>query len=144
MFNYLSKKNILKKTLVFLGLFLFLVLPLLSVQAATDKGSYNFASESGLSLTGKEAGYDPGVTPGPESIIGQVIQVVLSFVGIIFLAFMIYAGITWLTAQGDDKKVSKAKDIIEESIVGIIIVIIAYAVSSYLLQYFTPVIGGSI
>lgn len=135
MFKTLLQKNIIKKTIVFVGLFLVFAFSVFNAQAQ-DKGSYNFASESGLTLTGTGAGYNPDVTPSPELIIGQVIQTVLSFVGVIFLAFMIYAGITWLTAQGDEKKVSKAKEIIEESIVGIIIVIIAYAVSSFLLGYF--------
>ncbi len=144
MSNKSIKNNIAKQTFILIGLFLLLFLPIFNSQAANENGTYNFAKESGLSLIGSAAGYNPNVTPGPESIIGKVIQAVLSFVGVIFLAFMIYAGITWLTAQGDDKKVSKAKDIIEESIVGIIIVIIAYAVSSFLLNYFTPIIGGAI
>jgi len=139
MFKKILKNNKFKKVLVFLGLFL--IIALSSFNASAQDGTYNFAEKSGLSLTGKGAGYDSTVTPEPEIIIGQVIQAVLSLVGIVFLAFMIYAGITWLTAQGDDKKVSKAKAIIEESIVGIIIVIIAYAISEFLINYFKPIIG---
>lgn len=140
MIKNISKKNTLKKVLVFLGLFLVFISFPLSLLAASQ-GTYNFANESGLNLTGKEAGYDPSLTPEPELMIGKIIQTILSFVGVIFLALMIFGGITWLTAQGDSQKVTKAKGIIEESIVGIIIIIIAYAVSSFLIGRFTPLIG---
>lgn len=99
--------------------------------------SYNFADDSGLSATGNKAGYDSGLTPDPAVIIGGVIQAILGLLGIVFLAFMIYAGITWLTAQGDDQKALKAKKIIEEAIVGLIIVIAAYAITYFIVNYFT-------
>lgn len=122
--------------------FFFIILFCFSINFSLAAGSYNFTEESGLSLTGKEAGYSPESKTTPEAMIGTTIRTILSFVGVIFLAFMIYGGITWLTAQGDNQKVTKAKAIIEESIVGIIIVIIAYSVSNFLVEYFTPIIGG--
>lgn len=143
MFRNNTKKNLCKIAASF-GIFLLLLSSALVAQAQNSKGSYNFSDESGLNLTGKEAGYNPSVTPEPEAMLGTIIQTILSFVGVIFLAFMIYGGITWLTAQGDNQKVTKAKAIIEESIVGIIIVIIAYSVTSFLIEYFTPIIGGSV
>lgn len=98
--------------------------------------AYDFKAESGLSTTGKEAGYKEQNTPDPTVIAGQVVQAVLSVLAIVFLAFMIYAGITWLTAQGDDQKAMKAKKIIEESITGLVIVIAAYAISYFIIGYF--------
>lgn len=63
---------------------------------------------------------------------GQVIGVVLSFVGVIFFGLMIYAGILWMTAQGNDQQVAKAKGILVSSIIGLIIVFAAYAITSFI------------
>jgi hypothetical protein len=49
---------------------------------------------------------------------------------------MIFAGITWLTAQGDEQKALKAKKVIEESISGIVIVLAAYAITYFVIKYF--------
>lgn len=98
--------------------------------------AYDFAEKSGLKITGEKAGYDSNLTPEPVVIIGQTIEAVLSLLGIIFLAFMIYAGVTWLTAQGDDQKALKAKKILETAIVGLIIVIGAYAITFFVINYF--------
>lgn len=65
---------------------------------------------------------------------GSLIGAVLSFVGVIFLILMIYAGILWMTAGGNQEQVSKAKNLITSSIIGLIIVFGAYAITSYLGQ----------
>lgn len=63
---------------------------------------------------------------------GQIVGVVLSFVGVLFLILMIYAGITWMTAQGNDQQVAKAKSLLVNSIIGLIIVFAAYAITTFI------------
>lgn len=63
---------------------------------------------------------------------GQIISLVLSFVGVVFLVLMIYAGISWMTSNGNEQTVSTAKNIIINSTIGIIIVFAAYALISFL------------
>ena len=63
---------------------------------------------------------------------GQVIGVLLSFVGVLFLILMIYAGLMWMTAQGNSQQVDKAKDLLINSVVGIIIVFSAYAITAFM------------
>lgn len=62
---------------------------------------------------------------------GIIIGTVLSFVGVLFLIMMIYAGIMWMTAQGNDQQVTKAKDMLINSVIGIIIIFAAYAITAY-------------
>lgn len=64
--------------------------------------------------------------------IGSVIGIVLSFIGVIFLILMIYAGISWMTAAGNQEKVTKAKNLIINAIIGLIIVLSAYTISSFI------------
>jgi len=65
------------------------------------------------------------------SRIGSLIGLVLSFVGVLFLVLMIYAGLSWMTAQGNSEKVSKAKELMINAIIGLIIVMAAYAITAF-------------
>jgi hypothetical protein len=127
--------NFRHKFVIFFGLFLILSFAA-NTQASQPSDPYSFIKDSGLAATGNNAGYEQ-TAPGPEVIISQVIQMVLSLLGVIFLAFIIYAGVVWLTAEGDDQKVQKAKDMISESIIGLIIVVAAYAISYFLINFFS-------
>lgn len=73
---------------------------------------------------------------------GQIIGTALSFVGILFLILVIYAGIMWMTAQGNEQKVTKAKDLLINSIVGLIIVFAAYAITAFVGEFVTENILG--
>ncbi len=73
---------------------------------------------------------------------GQIIGTALSFVGILFLILVIYAGIMWMTAQGNEQKVTKAKDLLINSIIGLIIVFAAYAITAFVGEFVTKNILG--
>jgi len=47
---------------------------------------------------------------------------------------MIYAGITWMTAQGNEQQVAKSKTLMINAVIGIIIVFAAYALTSFIGQ----------
>jgi len=64
------------------------------------------------------------------TILGTLVYWFLSLLGVIFLAFMIYAGYLWLTAHGNSEQVEKSKSIIKESIIGLTIVLSAAAITS--------------
>ncbi len=72
----------------------------------------------------------------PESFLqtkaGQLIGTVLSFVGVLFFVLMIYAGVLWMVSQGNEQQISKAKTLLRDAIIGIIIVLAAYALTSFL------------
>ena len=67
------------------------------------------------------------------TIIGLFIQVVLGFLGVIFLILIIYSGFIWMTASGDATKVAKARSVIINSIIGLVIVLAAYAITTLIL-----------
>ncbi len=66
-----------------------------------------------------------------NQLVGGVVGAVLGLLGIIFLILIIYSGMLWMTAQGETKQVTKARDILVESVIGLIIVLSAYAISAY-------------
>jgi len=79
-----------------------------------------------------KAGYasDTNETTFAETL-GVVVQAALSFVGIIFLSLMVYAGYLWMTARGETDQVDKAKRIIIQSIIGLIITVGAYSITAF-------------
>ncbi len=70
--------------------------------------------------------------------IGTVIRSVLALVGTIFLILTIYAGILWMTASGNEEQVTKAKNIIKATVIGLAIVMSAYAITFFV----TSKLGG--
>jgi cbb3-type cytochrome oxidase subunit 3 len=71
-----------------------------------------------------------GASSVPE-LIGKVIAVILSFLAIIFFLLIFYAGILWMTARGNSEAVTKAKDIMEAAVIGLLIVVGSYAISRF-------------
>jgi len=64
--------------------------------------------------------------------LGDMIGFVLSFIGVLFLLLTIYGGINWMTAGGNEQKVEKAKTIIINAIIGLLIVLSAYTITSFI------------
>lgn len=98
--------------------------------------AYNFITDSGLGKSADTAGYSTTGTPNVEVVIGNAIQVLLSFVGVIFLFLVIYGSIIWMTAEGSDEKVKKAKAIITDSIIGLALTLSAYVITYFVVSYF--------
>ena len=65
----------------------------------------------------------------PRDIITNIIQIFLGFIGIILVSLIIFGGFKYMTAGGDDDKVRKAKSLIKQALIGVIIIICAYAIT---------------
>jgi len=66
----------------------------------------------------------------PE-LIGKLINVLISVLGIVFLGLTLYAGLIWMTAGGDEGKVDKAKKLLINGVVGLVLVLAALAISNF-------------
>lgn len=62
-----------------------------------------------------------------ETII-NIIRWALGFMTLIAVVFIIYAGFIWLTAGGSEENVEKAKRIISAAVIGLIVVLLAWAI----------------
>ena len=76
-----------------------------------------------------------------QGVIANGINVLLGFLGILFLILVLYAGFLYLTAQGADEPVKKAKKLLTTSIIGLVIIIAAYAISGYVIGALISVAG---
>ncbi|MEO5927712.1 MAG: MMCAP2_0565 family pilin-like conjugal transfer protein [Patescibacteria group bacterium] len=82
-----------------------------------------------------EVGANAGLgEPKPlTQIIGSIINVALGFLGIVLLFYLLYAGFLWMTAGGDEGQVKKARTMISQAVVGLIIIVAAFAISTFVL-----------
>ncbi|HSR89363.1 MAG TPA: pilin [Candidatus Udaeobacter sp.] len=105
-----------------------------------------FVSAQGLKDAGKILNKvaDPsktGLSSDLGSAIATVIKTILALVGTIFLVLTIYAGVMWMTAQGAEEPVEKAKEIIKASIIGLVIIMSAYAITYFVTTKLGAVAG---
>jgi 4-hydroxybenzoate polyprenyltransferase len=102
--------------------------------------AYDFAASTGLDTTAKKTGHYSqrlfGAGTTLEGGISAILTVALSFLGVIFLLLMIFGGILWMTARGNEKNVDRAKTIIFDSIIGLVIIIAAYAITFFVTSVF--------
>lgn len=129
-----------KKITILIYAFLLLSLPAFSMaQSGTASGTVTTQKETDLSdafgqpldAVRIKAGYRQSATI--EEKIAVVINMIFSLLGVIFLIFIIYSGYLWATAGGNEDKVRKAKDNIYRTIIGLIIILGAYAISRFVL-----------
>lgn len=90
-------------------------------------------AEAGLK-TSADGVYKTDDSVTTNSIVGTIITTALSLLGVIFLVLMIYGGFLWMTARGDEAQVTKAKDLMQAAIIGLVVVISAYAISYFVIS----------
>ena len=73
----------------------------------------------------------------------NIINWVLGLLGIIAVIMILYGGFMWLTAGGNEDKVGSAKKIISAAVIGLIIVLLAWAIVNFVLRTAGNVTGAT-
>jgi len=73
-----------------------------------------------------------GEARDPRLMVASIINIVLGFLGIIFVALILYAGFMWMTAGGNDDKVKKAQTVIRNSTIGLAVVLAAWGITKFI------------
>jgi len=87
---------------------------------ANDLG-INYGKATGL------GGTDVRVT------VARVIRVAMGLLGIVAVVIILIGGFTWMTAGGNEEKVGEAKKWIFAGIIGLAIILSAYAIANFVL-----------
>ncbi len=122
----LSRAKIFLFSTLLLALFLLVGLPVL---AQTDELAVT-ASQTSLGNSDL------------TSVIGNIIKVFLGLLGIIFLIIFIYSGFLWMTAGGDDKQVARAKKMLINAVVGLVIILFAYGITAFIINALLDATGA--
>lgn len=140
----MSKIKISLVTLFFVlsGLTAFSILYFFTSVPKASAVNFDEMKEAGLEDIGETAyGSDAPQNSVPE-IIAEIIKYLLSFLGLLFLILTLYGGFLWMTAAGNDDQIAKAKAIIVNGIVGLIIILAAYSITYFVLEHVLKVTQG--
>ena len=102
----------------------------------TNASSVKSNITGSLQKTAKEAQYDTSKS-GDAALVGLIggfIKIVLGLLGIALLGYLIYGGFLWMTAGGDGGQVTKAKDVMKNAVIGIIIISSSYIISDFVMK----------
>ncbi|MDD2758449.1 MAG: pilin [Patescibacteria group bacterium] len=103
------------------------------------------ASSYGLNTAAQVSGLSSNAisrTGDIPRVIGQIVSVALSLVGVYFFVLILIAGLTWMTAAGSTEKVTQAKNKMQSAFIGLIIVLAAYAIAGFIFESFLSVSSG--
>jgi hypothetical protein len=93
-------------------------------QAYAAAGSIGVAQPTGMKIT------DVGV------LISKTISFTFIIAGILVFGFLVYGGMTWLTAGGDKTKTEAARTMITNAVIGLAIIASSWAVMKVLSFFF--------
>jgi heme/copper-type cytochrome/quinol oxidase subunit 2 len=135
----------MKKTFFFFVLSsLFLGVLFFSLPALAD--DQTSAAPNPLSISNPQmSAFLPASGIGVTSVAGitsAIITTVLGLLGIIFVVLLIFAGFQWMTAEGNEEKVEKSKATITRAIIGLAIIIAAYAITYFVFNALNTAAGS--
>jgi hypothetical protein len=83
-------------------------------------------------------------TTSPEDVTVNIINVSLGFLALIAVIIILYAGFTWMTAAGNDDKISRAKQMLFAAVVGLLIIMAAWAITLFVIYAFADATGTTV
>jgi hypothetical protein len=89
-----------------------------------------------LISVGTGGGYAEANETTISSLAGTIVGAFLSLLGVIFIILMIYGGYNWMTAGGNEDKMTTAKNTIKSAIIGLIIIAGAWAIYIFISRNF--------
>jgi len=139
----ITKKHVL--SFIFLTIFGFIQLALFSSLAqpvfAQTSSSSLFDNQIGVKEVGQVYGNNK---TDVRVIAAKLIVVVLGFLAAIFLALTIYAGFRYMTAAGNEDQVKKAVAQIRDSVIGLLIVLAAWALTYFILRVLSRAVNNQV
>ncbi|MFA6458003.1 MAG: hypothetical protein WCV72_01255 [Patescibacteria group bacterium] len=147
-FGRMAGQNLMADLDINLGGILDGVLGGVGLDISTD--GFSFSTGGGVAKQPGCGGSECLVAPNPDAYAGIVITGIdgttnlraailkwtnffLSFLALIAMIFLIYAGFLYVTSMGNDEQAKKAKNIIIWVVVGIIVIMIAYSLVNTLI-----------
>jgi len=127
-----------KKIAVFAVFASLLVLPLVVV------AQEEFGLGAGQGFTDTISTTLPGTAGDTNvpTVIARLVNWAMGFLGIIAVVIILAGGFMWMTAAGNEEKVGKAKKLLIAGIIGLVIILAAYIIATYVLSTLKTAITG--
>ncbi|HRH23170.1 MAG TPA: Ig-like domain-containing protein [Candidatus Magasanikbacteria bacterium] len=134
------------RAVAFVFLFLFSFCNFVDITRAVSPEVTNGATTSdqfGI----QEVGENIVIPANPNSdirvIIVRILNVVLGFLGLVAVCIILYAGYLWMTSAGNEEQVAQAKKMLINGVVGMVIILSAFGITSYILRSLIAAINGT-
>ncbi len=113
----------LTKGLLVLSISVFLLSPLMA-NGQVDPDYYLNIGTEPLQL-------DQEVEPREAAV--RIINLVLTFLGLVAVVIVLIGGFKWMTAGGSEEKIGAAKKLLVGGLVGLVIVLLAWGISTWVI-----------
>ena len=80
----------------------------------------------------------------PRDMAVTIIKYLITFLGLIAVGVILYGGFIWMTAAGNDDRLTKAKSIIVAGVIGLIIILAAFAIVNFVVTMTDNALNGDI
>ena len=87
--------------------------------------------------------FTDGESASIGEVVGNVINIALGFLGIIFVVMLVMAGFKYFTAQGAEAKTKEAIGSIKTAVIGLIIILMSYAITEFVMTNAVTVTSGN-
>ncbi|HNV12429.1 MAG TPA: pilin [bacterium] len=121
------RKKILSLLLISLFVFPLVSLALTNPAAANDDVfglNYVKNGDEGIALGQKD----------PREMAAQIINTVLTLLGIVAVVIVLLGGFKWMTAAGNEDKIGEAKKLLGAGVVGLVIILAAWGITTFVLN----------
>src|SRR6056297_2138521 len=116
----MTKKLFQSLAVLFVGMVCFAPMLATPANAQPDFGN-SYASNTNL---GEE---------DPRSLLTNLVNLAMTFLAIIAVIVILIGGFKWMTAAGNEDKVSEAKKIVIGGVIGLVIILASWAIASFVL-----------
>ncbi len=93
-------------------------------------------------LGGATTKAEVGAPVDPREATAALVSVFLSILGTVFLILIILSGYWLVTARGEEEKIERAQKTVRSAIIGLIIVLLAYAITIFVSARIVAVSGA--
>ena len=63
----------------------------------------------------------------------NIVKFLLTFLGLIAVIIILYGGFQWMTAAGNEEKITCARGTLTAGLIGLVIILAAYAITSFVI-----------
>jgi hypothetical protein len=75
-----------------------------------------------------------GVPEDLCTLTSNIVNLVMGILAVILFLILVWGGVTYMTAGGNDEQTTKGRKIIFDGIIGLVIVLAAYAIGRYVIS----------
>lgn len=124
-------------TLFLLAVFCFLAPRAAQAQSVADPGS---ELRTGVQIIEQPLGLP---ATDIRLVVARIIRAALGIIGIVVLVLMLYGGFLWMTAGGNEEQISTAKKVLLNTVIGLAIILSAYAIVSFVISQLVGATTGT-